>query len=327
MTPDKPGDDMRDLLSDAVADVEPGHRLDQIRARTARPNRRARWYAAGGVALATAAAVTAFAVVTDLRDGDGPDPAPPPSSPRAVDVQAVPAYFVGRTPHGPRLFREFADVDATVPALDASLGRLERGPTDPDYTSLWGPDSFDGASVQGDVIHVDLADEALHDRPPGMSEAQARLAIEQVIYTVQGALGEGRLPVQFRLDGNPTNEVYGVPTSEPLSESPQLDVLALVSISDPAEGTVLSGRFVARGVASSFEGTVPWEMRDADGMVVVDGFATAEGWMGRLHRWETEIDVSGIEPGTYTFAALTADPTGGTEGPGPTSDTRSIIVE
>ena len=317
--------DLRALLADAVSDVDPAYRLDEIRTRTAAPSRRARWYAAGGVVLATAAAVTAVAVVTDLRDNEGPDPAPSPS--HGIDMQAAPAYFVGDTPNGARLFREFINIDASIPELDASLAALERGPDDPDYTTMWGPDSFDSASVQGDIIYVDLADEALHDRPPGMSKEQAGLAIEQVIYTVQGALRQGRLAVQFRINGNPTNEVYGETTSEALSESPQLDVLALVSISDPTEGQMVSGSFIAKGVASSFEGTVPWEIRAPDGTLVEDGFATAEGFMDRLYPWETEVDVSRLAPGKYTFVALTDDPSGGAEGPGPTSDTRTIVVE
>ncbi len=49
--------------------------------------------------------------------------------------------------------------------------------------------------------------------------------------------------------------------------------------------------------------------------------------MDKLYPWETEIDVSSLEPGTYTFVALTDDPTGGGEGLGPMYDTRTIVVE
>jgi hypothetical protein len=325
-------DPLRKLLFDAVADVEPTHRLDEIRGRTATPSRRSRWYAAGGAVLATAAAVTAIAVVSDVgSDGDGPDPAPPTGSVTgsvtAQTMRAVPAYFIGSTPAGPRLFREFVPAEADLPRLDAALTTLERGPEDPDYSTGWGPDSFAGARVQADVIQVDLADESLHDRPVGLSEAEAALAIEQVIYSVQGALGEGRLPVQFRLNGNPIDQVYGVQTNEPLSNGPQLDVLAQVNISDPAEGTTVGDRFTAKGVANSFEATVPWQVQDAAGKVVVDGFATAEGWGERLYPWETEVDVSGLASGTYTFVAATDDPSGGAEGFGPTYDTRTLVVE
>ncbi len=316
---------IRELLTDAVSDVEPSHRLAEIQARTARPDRRARWYVAGSVALATAAAVTTFAVVTNLDDDSTtPDPAPDPTE--AVETRAVPAYYIGETPNGPRLYREFSNVDTGIPKLEASLSLLENGADDPDYTTAWGQGSFAGASISGDVIYVDLADESLHDRPAGMSKAEAGLAVEQVIYTVQAAVQE-RFGVQFRLDGNPINEVYGEDTAEALAESPQLEVLALVSISDPAENASVSGSFTARGVASSFEATVPWQVRDSSGAVVLQYSAQAEGWEGRLYPWETEIDVSGLAPGTYTFVALTDDPTGGGEGPGPTYDTRTIVVE
>jgi len=318
---------IRELLTDAVSDVEPAHRLAEIQARTARPDRRSRWYVAGGAMLATAAAVTTFAVVTNLGGDDGttPDPAPDPTE--AVETHAVPAYYIGETPNGPRLYREFANVDATVPKLEASLSLLETGPADPDYPTAWGPDSFAGASVQGDVIYIELADKSLHDRPEGMSQAEAGLAIEQVIYTVQGAVGQGRLPVQFRLDGNPINETLGEATSEPLVESPQLDVLALVSISDPAENAVVSGSFTAKGVASAFEATVVWQIRDSDEAVVLQKFATAEGYLDRLWPWQTQVDVSELEPGTYTFVAITADGSGISGGPGPTYDTRTIVIE
>ena len=87
----------------------------------------------------------------------------------------------------------------------------------------------------------------------------------------------------------------------------------------------MSGSFTARGVASSPEANVPWELLDGD-EVVASGFATAEGWLDRLHPWETEVDVSDLEPGTYTFAARTADESDG-EGPGPDVDTRTVVVE
>ncbi len=63
------------------------------------------------------------------------------------------------------------------------------------------------------------------------------------------------------------------------------------------------------------------------GAVVLTYSAMAKGWEGRLYPWQAEIDVSGLAPGTYTFVAMTDDPTGGAEGGGPTSDTRTIVVE
>ena len=39
----------------------------------------------------------------------------------------------------------------------------------------------------------------------------------------------------------------------------------------------MSDTFKATGEASSFEATVPWQVRDEAGETVLDGFATAEG--------------------------------------------------
>ena len=86
----------------------------------------------------------------------------------------------------------------------------------------------------------------------------------------------------------------------------------------------MSGSFTADGVASSFEATVPWEIRQGD-EVVKKGFTTAEGWMDKLYPWEAEVDVSGLAPGEYTFVALTDDPSGG-EGFGPSEDSKTITV-
>jgi hypothetical protein len=322
------GDRLSELLRDAVADVEPTDRLVAIRARTRSHERAAArpWlYAAAATALATAAAAGTFA----LLDGDDAHEPTPSHQSHAVDptptpsAHSVPAYFVGETPHGLRLFREF-DVRTGTAGLGDALAELQEAPDDPDYRTLWPAGSLTSIARRGDVYTVEIADASLHDRPAGMSAEEAGLAIEQVVYTVQAA-AHGRVPVQFLLDGNPINEVYGVPTSEPLANAPQADVLSLVQISDPVEGLEVTGSFTARGAASSFEATVPWEIRDGD-TVVKKGVATADGWMNRLYPWETTIDVSDLEPGEYTFAAMTDDPSGGAEGAGPFVDTRTITV-
>jgi hypothetical protein len=103
-------------------------------------------------------------------------------------------------------------------------------------------------------------------------------------------------------------------------------VRGLVNVLTPAEGTTVSGSFTAAGEASSFEATVPWQLRDESGKKVLDGFATADGWIDGLYPWETTVKVETLEPGTYTFVAMTDDPSGG-EGPDPTEDTKTIVVE
>ena len=141
----------------------------------------------------------------------------------------------------------------------------------------------------------------LHDRPAGMSSrGRAR---DPAGGLHRQAASRARLPVQFRLDGNPIDEVARRPDQRAAADAPQLDVLALVNITDPTEGRDVEGSFSADGVASSFEGTVPWELRDADGAVVPQGFAQGHDG-GPPHAWETgPIDVSGLPPGHLHFVA------------------------
>ena len=61
--------------------------------------------------------------------------------------------------------------------------------------------------------------------------------------------------------------------------------------------------------------------------MVLEGFATAEGWMDKLYPWEAEIDISTLAPGDYTFVARTDDPSGGAEGAGPHEDTKDFTLK
>ncbi len=237
---------------------------------------------------------------------------------------------MGDTPRGPRLYREFHKSTGTTP-LDAALADATSvQPLDPDYRTDWpagivASTAFDGVGSDG-LIQITLADESVHDRPAGMSQAEAQIAVEQLIYTAQAAV-QARAPVQFLLGENPIDQVLGVPTSEPLAEGKWSDVLSLVSVTSPEEGATVSGSFTADGVANSFEATVPWQIKQGD-EVVATGFSTAEGSMGnKLYPWTTEVDVSDLAPGTYTFVAMTDDPSGGAEGSGPFTDTRTIVIE
>ena len=49
-----------------------------------------------------------------------------------------------------------------------------------------------------------------------MSRAEARMAVQQLVYTAQAVVQE-RAPVRFLLDGQPTDQVLGVPVSEPMA--------------------------------------------------------------------------------------------------------------
>lgn len=271
------------------------------------------------------------------EDTSGPTDATsqPPASETtdAAETVSVPVFFVGETPQGPRLFAEQRDVEADNPVAEALALSIAGDAQDPDYGTLV-PDgsleadaSFDGVDADG-TFGVTLADGAWAERPADMSKAQAKLAVQQLVYTLVHASGgstakPGGAKVAFYLDGEET-PFLGVPSG--VKAADELTTRGLVNVLSPAEGETVSGSFTARGDSSSFEATVAIEITDESGAVVFEHFATAEGWFEHLYPWETEVDVSGLAPGTYTFVARTDDPTGG-EGPGPTEDTKTIVVE
>lgn len=311
-------DELRDLLTDAVADVEPEYRLDTIKARTQRPHRRRGWYLTGGAVLAAASLVTAVNLAQD--DGRRRD-----NGPSAPDLDHTAAlYFVGETPHGWRLYREWQQVSGG-PLADLEAITEAHGAADPDYSTLWPEGAFTSVAVVDDVIEVGLG-----EWPPVEYDIDLDLVhayLQAVVYTAQAATGEN-LPVQFTKDGEPTRDLFltQLASDGPIERDPQNDILSLVNISDPTEGSLVTGdSFIATGRANSFEATVPWEIRTEQG-VVKRGFATAEGYGDHLFQWETEVDISGLNPGHYTFVAMTDDPSAG-EGPGPFTDTRTIIIE
>ncbi|PVG83448.1 hypothetical protein DDE18_09190 [Nocardioides gansuensis] len=245
-----------------------------------------------------------------------------PASEPAAEGTVVPVYWVGDTPQGPRLFREFRKVDGD-PLTEAA--RLVAGgtPTDPDYRTLWPAVELSAQATDG-VLLVQIPSDAFTERPDGMSERDARLALQQLVYTLQG-VQQARVPVLVKRGGSDFR-LFGLPTDREFSQAKPLDVLGLVSVTSPEQGATVTGDVLkAGGVASSFEATVPWEVRQGD-TVVLEGFSTAEGWMDKLYPWEAEIDISSLAPGDYTFAAMTDDPSGGAEGAGPTEDTKDFTV-
>ncbi len=264
---------------------------------------------------------------TETSDAGTPTDATTTEEPTATETTdaepatvTVPVFFVADTPHGPRLFAEQREVEADNPLEEAAALMTAGDAVDPDYRTLYPGGSFESIEFDGEKFVVTVADDGWNARAPGMSKLDAKLAVQQLVYTLQGVEG-AEVPVVLV----PSGLLFGVNAST-IGAAEELDVRGFANVLSPAEGTTVSGSFTASGEASSFEATVPWQIRDEAGETVHEGFATAEGWIDGLYPWESEVDVSGLTPGTYTFAAMTDDPSGG-EGPGPTEDTKTIVVE
>lgn len=275
------------------------------------------------VATATDIASDTPSDQAELSEPASTSPAAGSSTSPATGASTVPAYFVADTPQGARLFREFRTVE-TGDALGAALTLAASGDAlDPDYRTLLPSGTFHGGTWD-EIASIPLPDSSWTQRPEGMSKSDALLAVQQLVYTAQGVLQE-RIPVGFTdADGNST-EIFGIASESGFTAADPIQTLGLVSVTSPEQGGSVRGSFTASGVASSFEATVPWQIRRGD-EVVETGFTTAEGWADKLYPWETEVDVSGLPPGDYTFVAMTDDPSGGTEGGGPTEDSKSITV-
>jgi hypothetical protein len=349
---DEQDDRIRALLDDAVSDVEPRPALDRIQARTKvtpMSSKRPWIFAAAGAVVATAATVVAVNVMTDddPRSTGGPvstptasqEPTPSPSpsedpeptgdpSEGSGESTAVPVYYVGDTNTGPRLFREFHQLEkAGTPARQVQIALEEAlGDTalDPDYRSPWpARTTVAGVTVDGseapDVVYVDLTGTALHDRPPGMNEAEASMAVEQLVYTVQAVL-QRRAPVQLMFEGERTDTILGVPTSEPLAEGDPMQVQGTVWIINPQDGDVVEGPIQVEGRGAFFEANVSWQLL-RNGEVVDEGFTTAEEGMV-LSPYSFTVDA---EPGDYVLRVYDADMSGG-EGNGEAEDTKRVTV-
>lgn len=344
MTDHTPQDrDLRHLLEDAVADVEPAPALDAIRNRTrARDtlmNSSRPWiFGALGAAVATAATVVAVTVLTDSEPAGLTDPASTPtatpetgneetaSPPENEEVteETVPVYYVGQTPAGPRLFREFhraqvTDNDVLLAAVEEALAAAN----DPDYRSPWADLAATVSSTSdGEETTVDLsASTPLDERPAGLKADEARLAVQQLVYTATAAL-QSNAPVTFQIDGRPTDRLLGVDVAGGVRRGADLDTLAPVWVTSPQDGDEVGRSFSVEGQGAFFEANVSWQLLDDSGAVVQDGFATARECC-TLSPYSFEV--ADVDPGDYTLRVYAADASGG-EGPGEPEDTKRLTA-
>ena len=249
-----------------------------------------------------------------------------PSSGSPAAGTAVPVYFAGDGPGGRTvLFREFHRVQGD-PLTEAA--RLVAGggqPDDPDYRTLWPEVEIASVQATDGVLLVEVPADGFTDRPDGMSRRDARLALQQLVYTLQGVQQE-RVPVVVR---RPDTEplLFGLPTDRELTAANALRTLNLVSITSPAEGDTVTGSTLSiTGVANSFEASGPCRLLRGEEEVAAGGYQ-AEAWMGkRLFPFEAELPLEGVT-GEVVVRCETDDPSGGTEGPGPAVDTKTITVK
>ncbi len=262
---------------------------------------------------------------------DEPTEEPLEQTPNGKRGSAVPIYFVGDTSsRSPRLFREFHRV-AGDPLTEAA--RMVAGggdPLDPDYRTLWPQVDITSVDATDGVLLVRIPSDGFTERPDGMSRREARLALQQMVRTLQG-VQQDRVPVQILREGGPAR-LFGLRTTAPFREASALKTLNHVNITSPAEGDTVSRNalpgkeLTVTGVANSFEASGPCRLIVGGKEMAVAPYQS-DGWMGdRLFAFEVKLPLTDIGPSRFVVQCETDDPSGGAEGNGPDIDTKSITV-
>jgi hypothetical protein len=321
-------DQLRALLEDAVSGVEPHGSLDDIRSRTTPSRSRRPWaWGAGGAVLATAATIAAVALLSGPpgTTDAGPGPAGttqatgPQTSATERPAHAATAYYVVQTKRGPLLYPESYSVVGDAQQEQVVERSVTGRADDPDYGTAWpAGTTLQKAQLSDGVLSVDLAGVPA-DRPAGMSQAQAELALDQAVRSTQSAFAS-KLPVTFLLDGRPTPTLLGLGTGQPVLGATD-EKLSPVQVDTPPDGATVDSPFTVTGRAAAFEANVQWELVQGT-TVVKQGFTTAEECC-TLSPYSFEVPAP---PGSYTLVVHDEDASGGAEGAGQVEDTKRVVV-
>jgi hypothetical protein len=204
-------------------------------------------------------------------------------APPATKDLSVPVYYLGPVVSGSddvRLFREFVRTSVTQPsspeskALAALTLAMGDAPGSSSYVSAWAGMRPLSVTVDADRIGVTLSGGL-----PSGTPVSAELALQQLVWTAQAAVGQGTRPVVLSVEGG--GEVApGVPSGRehqrPGDEAAVYDVLSPIWVDEPARGAVVKAGapLTVKGIASTFEANVEWELL-RNGTSVEKGFTTA----------------------------------------------------
>lgn len=245
--------------------------------------------------------------------------APPPTGvgtpttsvvPPATATISLPVYYLGPVVAGGkdmRLFREFVPTTVATPAtaeakalaaLRQAFGFPNLVPQNPAYVSPWISSGPQSVTVGDGVIRVALT-RGLDATPVGGSA----LAVQQIVWTAQAAVGQGALPVRITVPGNAelapgvsSTRTWNRPT-DPIAVAA---ILSPIWVDEPFRGQVVSAGspLTVKGVASTFEANVEWELL-RDGKAVEQGFTTAS--IGAPGRGSYTFRTKALDGGSYVL--------------------------
>lgn len=332
----------RGLAMDAEA-IEPRDRLGDLRGRIG--GRSPRSWPTVVLAGAAAAAVVSVVSVALLAGGPGGRTSPaattgPPApstsavpsasgdasapSPSGQAVSSVlPVYYLGRDGNRLALYREFHR-RAVANRMQSALADAAdpRAAQDGDLSSPWQPGTASAMKLDGPragVLTIDVP--ALEGQARGRTVEQARLAVQQLVWTASAVQQDAALGVRVLVDGRPGRLFGAYPVGDVVRRSsPAYQVLGSVWVEAPEQAATVASPVTVRGSACVFEATVSWQLLRA-GQVVRSGFTTASNGCPTRGTWTVPLGT--LTPGTYTFRAYEAPASG--SGPD-REDTRTFRV-
>jgi hypothetical protein len=210
---------------------------------------------------------------TDATDATTAFPKERSTPEPAVKGRAVPIYWAGKsvgndTGAGVRLYRTFAKVSGR-PALEAVRLLTTDKSGDPDYYSLWTGAAVNSVTRSDGVVTVDFKVLPRLQLEPAM----AKVAVQQLVYTVQGAVNDETQKIRVTEQGRSGQALFGqVDTTEPFSRAQASNVQALVWILSPVEGTALTTPVTVSGMAAAYEAQVNWRAVNLRTKAVVSDF-------------------------------------------------------
>ena len=281
--------------------------------------------AAGALAVALAAGLSGCGNAADRPDGNSAAAPGIGSAPVATDnpldgvaTEQAPVYWTGTGDEAGFLFREFRtpeDTETSDPVARAAIAVTASSPSDPDYRTLWSPVDTVGTSVSPDgTVTVDLPAAAFAAR---LSEQDARLALQQMVYTVSAAAVTAGLldpstvkEVRILVDGRTGYKAFGaVDLSDPLTRDPA--VAAPVWLIDPQTGSDPQSPVTVFARVLPTVHDVRWEVVTGEHRVKGDSVEAASPGTDPALGTEVRTTVE-LDPGTYTFRVSGTDDHGTT---------------
>jgi Immunoglobulin-like domain of bacterial spore germination len=228
----------------------------------------------------------------------------------ATSQVALPAYFVGGvSPTGDKfgLYREFVKASVPVDATPAQKAKAavalamnaQRFASFEPYIQPWSGQSVKDVTMTPSLITITVSGSSA----AGLTSEQTRLAVQELVWTAQAAVGQGTIPVKFVVaDGSstlfgsyPTGSTYNRPAKDV-----QYQDLAPIWITAPERGHVFKAGTPVEvtGESCAFEATTQWELA-TKGAVAKAGTTTATSGCPTRGTWKVDLGV--LTPGDYSF--------------------------